>query len=73
MEKITNKNYSIPIIEALSPHNSFATGANKPFLISGVDINGNKGDYVVKFLAAGRMSTEAFQREPLAAFIAMEM
>jgi hypothetical protein len=73
MKKITNKDYSLPIIEALSPHESFETGANKPLLIRGIDMNGNKGDYVVKFRGAERMSGEASMRELLAAFIAAQM
>jgi len=73
MKKITEKDYSLPIIEALSPHESFDTGANRPLLITGVDAYGNKGDYVVKFRAAERMSAEACMRELLAAFIASQM
>jgi hypothetical protein len=73
MKKITDKDYSLPIIEALSPHESFDTGANKPLLLRGIDINGRKGDYVVKFRAAERMSAEASMRELLAAFIAAQM
>jgi hypothetical protein len=42
-------------------------------LITGVDEFGNKGDYVVKFRGAERMSDEAFLRELLASFIAMQM
>ncbi len=73
MGKITENDYSLPIIEALSPYESFETGANKPLLIRGVDRNGNKGDYVVKFRGAERMSGEACMRELLAAFIAAQM
>jgi hypothetical protein len=73
MRKITDKDYSLTIIEALSPHESFETGANKPLLVRGVDDNGNKGDYVVKFRGAERMSAEACMRELLAAFIAAQM
>ncbi len=73
MTKITDPQYNLPIIEALSPHKLFETGANKPLLITGVDTNGSKGDYVVKFRSAERMSYEASMRELLAAFIAMQM
>ena len=72
-EKITDEGYILPTIEALSPHELFQTGANKPLLITGVDILGNKGDYVVKFRGAERMSNDAFLRELLAAFLAMQM
>lgn len=73
MRKITDPDYRLPIIEALSPHKLFETGANKPLLITGVDVNGNKEDYVVKFRSAERMSYEASMRELLACFIAMQM
>ncbi|NII25780.1 hypothetical protein HB364_11845 [Pseudoflavitalea sp. X16] len=73
MSKITAGNYRLPIIEALSPHESFESGANKPLLLTGVDSNGNKGDYVVKFRGAPRMSNEACMRELLAVFIAAQM
>jgi hypothetical protein len=73
MRKITDDDYILPIIEALSPHELFESGANKPLLITGVDANGIKGDYVVKFRSAERMSFEASMRELLAAFIAMQM
>lgn len=73
MSKITQENYTLPIIEALSPHESFESGANKPLLITGADVNGRKGDYVVKFRGAARMSNEACMRELLAAFIAAHL
>ena len=63
MSKITEENYTLLIIEALSPHESFESGANKPLLITGADINARKGDYVVKFRGATRMSNEACMRE----------
>jgi len=69
MSKITEGNYTLPIIEALSPHESFESGANRPLLITGADVTGKKGDYVVKFRGAARMSNEACMRELLAAFI----
>src|SRR5579872_2597773 len=73
MRKITDVDYSLPIIEAQTPSELFESGANKPLLIRGVDENGNKGDYVVKFRGAERMSEEASMRELLAAFIAAQM
>jgi hypothetical protein len=71
--KITDRDYSLPVIEALSPHEIFTSGANKPLLITGVGAAGKKNDYVVKFRAAERMSNEACMRELLALFIAAEM
>lgn len=73
MTKITDPDFTLPIIEALTPHQEFSSGANKPLLISGVDENGNKGSFVVKFKAAERMSAEANMRELLALFIATQM
>lgn len=73
MTKITDENYLLPVVEAISPHEQFTTGANKPLLVTAVDAGGNKGDYVIKFRGAERMSTEACMREVLAAFIAMQM
>jgi hypothetical protein len=73
MGKITDPAYSLAVIEALSPHETFESGANKPLLITGVDATGKKNDYVVKFRAAERMSNEASMRELLALFIAAEM
>lgn len=70
--KITDPGYFLPVIEALAPHETFHTGANKPLLITGIDGNGNKDDYVVKLRAAERMSNEACMRELLALFIAFQ-
>ncbi len=71
--KVKDQGYSLPLIEALSPHETFTTGANKPLLITGVDGNGVKDDYVLKFKAAERMSYEACMRELLAIFIAKQL
>lgn len=65
--------FQLQIIEALTPHTSFPTGANKPLLVTGVNEDGNKGDYVVKLIGVGRMSKEACMRELLAALIAIQM
>ena len=47
--KITNPEYNLPIIEALTPFKLFENSANKPLLISGVDsITGERGELVVK-------------------------
>lgn len=73
MEKITDSGYKLPLIEALIPHDCFRSGANKPLLITGKDRDGIKGDYVVKFRSATRMSNEACMRELLASFIAAQM
>src|SRR5262245_17930548 len=71
--KITDPGYLLQVIEALSPHETFDTGANKPLLITGMNGNGVKDDYVVKFRAAERMSNEACMRELLGLFVAAQM
>ncbi|MGB8190842.1 MAG: HipA family kinase [Chitinophagaceae bacterium] len=73
MNKITEVGYVLPVIEALSLHEVFNSGANRPLLITGVDSGGVKEDYVVKLRSAERMSNEACMRELLALFIAAEM
>lgn len=73
MLKITDPNFILPIVEALSPHEVFSTGANKPLLLTGVNEEGIKGAYVIKFKGAERMYPEANMRELLALFIAAEM
>lgn len=73
MGKITDAGYVFPLIEALSPHEIFETGANRPLLITGVNTDGEKGDYVVKFRGAARMSNEACMRETLSLFVAAEL
>jgi hypothetical protein len=70
---IISKRFQLSVIEALVPHKTFTTGANKPLLITGVDKNGNKGDYVVKLIGAERMSKEACMRELLASLVAIQM
>jgi len=69
MLKITDPQFTLPIIEALSPHVVFSTGANKPLLLTGVSEDGIKGDYVIKFKGAERMYSEANMRELLACLI----
>jgi hypothetical protein len=74
MKKITDKDYYLPEIFAQRFNDNLPNSANKPLLISGVDnLTGEKGDYVVKFRKAERMSEEASMRELLASFIAMQM
>ncbi len=74
MKKITDKDYRLPEIYAQRFNDELPNSANKPIVISGVDKStGEKGDYVVKFRKADRMSEEASMRELLASFIAMEM
>lgn len=74
MSRITDAGYRLPIIYAQRFNSNFRESANQPLLISGVDMEASeKGDFVVKFVNAPRMSQEASMRELLASFIAMEM
>jgi hypothetical protein len=73
MSRITDINYTLPIIEALTPHDVLESGANRPLLITGANSQGVKGDYVVKFRNAQRMSAEACMRELISLFIAREL
>lgn len=74
MLSIKDSSYRLPIIEPIRVSKSFVQSANKPLLITGVDVDtGEKSDFVVKLIKAERMSASAFQRELLAAFMAMEM
>lgn len=74
MPSIKDIKYRLPVIEPLQKHQSFPNSANKPLLITGVDVvTGEKGDFVVKLMKAERMSESAAMREILACFIAMEM
>lgn len=74
MKKITEPDYSLLTIEALLGFQSFQSGANQPMVIQGVcQQTGEKGEYVVKFKGAPRMSIEASCRELIASFIALEL
>lgn len=74
MRKITDHDFRLPHVYAQRYNDHFQSSANKPLLVSGVDtFSGEKGDYVVKFRRAERMSDEASMRELLASFIAMQM
>lgn len=73
--KITDPNYSLPYIEALTPLGQMENSANKPILVSGVDINtGVRGEYVAKLNGSERMQVISFRsKELIAAFMAMEL
>ncbi len=74
MTKITDKEYFLPTIQALSGDTLLGTGTTKPMLIRGVcTTTGEKSDYVAKFKNSPRMSIESSSRELIAAFIAMEL
>lgn len=72
--KITNPNYFLPIVEALTPGEVLVSGTTRPNVIRGICRQTQiKSDYVVKFRGAQRMSPEASARELVAAFMAMEL
>ena len=74
MLKISNSNYFLPTIEALSPHRELGSGRTKPMLIRGVcQTQHTKSDYVVKYKNAKEMSIESSCRELIASTIAMEL
>lgn len=74
MPKITDQDYFLPVVEALTAGDALATGTTQPNIIIGICHQTQvKSDYVVKFRGAQRMSPEASARELVAAFIAMEL
>jgi hypothetical protein len=73
-KKITDYDYSLPVIEAQDEYKTLSGGRNKPLLFRGVCQNTyKKGDYVVKFRNSKEMSNEASARELLASFIALQL
>ena len=74
MAKITDPNYFLPIVEALTPGEVLGSGTTQPNVVRGICHQTQvKSDYVVKFIKAQRMSPEASARELVAAFMAMEL
>lgn len=74
MTKITDQNYFLPTIQALSGDKLLGSGTTKPMLIRGVcTTTGEKSDYIAKFKNSPRMSIESSSRELIAAFIAKEL
>ena len=74
MQKITDKDYFLPIIEALNGIQQFDSGTTQPMLIRGVCTKtGAKSDYVVKYRNSPRMSVNSSINEIVAAFIAREL
>lgn len=72
--KITNTDYFLPKIHALTGDILMSTGTTQPMLIRGVcEKTGEKSDYVAKYKNSPRMSVESSCRELIAAFIAMEL
>jgi hypothetical protein len=60
MYKITDEEYKLPQIEALTASHVLESGTTQPMLIHGVDIkSGERGQFVVKFMNNPRMSVRA--------------
>ncbi|MEA5427329.1 HipA family kinase [Arcicella lustrica] len=74
MLKITDTNYSLPNIMALSGSHVLTSGTTQPMLIRGVDIDsGARNQYVVKFMKAPRMSPSSACYEILGVWIGKEL
>lgn len=72
--KIRVEPYHLPHVKPVLAHSVLGSGANEPLLMTVIDTTtGKREDCVVKLRASERMTTEACAREPLAAFVAMEM
>lgn len=71
--RITEDNYTLPEVIALSVVGTALSGANRPLFIRGIDIQTKqKGVYVLKYQGAERMDNRTSGRELLAAFLAKE-
>jgi hypothetical protein len=71
--RITDSNYILPEIIALSVVETAQSGANRPLFIRGVNRQRKeKGFYVLKYQGAERMDNRTSGRELLAAFLAQE-
>jgi hypothetical protein len=74
MLKITDKEYLLPQIQALSGSHVLSTGTTQPMLIRGVNMeSGERDKYVVKFMKAPRMSYTSACYEILGVWIGREL
>lgn len=74
MHKLTDPDYFLPEILALSGDQVFSSGATQPMLIRGVfKTTKEKADYVVKFKNSHRMTTKSSCSELTAALIGLEL
>ncbi|HEX7905281.1 MAG TPA: HipA family kinase [Chitinophagaceae bacterium] len=72
--KLTDPEYFLPEIFALSCDKVLVSGTTQPMLIRGVcKITEMKSDYVVKFISSPRMSIMSSCSELVAAFIGLEL
>jgi hypothetical protein len=69
----SDPNYILPQIEALRPGHILSSGTTLPMVLEGVDRSTyERGQYVIKFWNANRMSKASSGRELIASWIAME-
>ena len=74
MIKLTDPAYQLPNIMALAAFDTFDSGTTEPMGINGVDMqSAERGQFVVKFKNAKRMSVKSSCRELLGAWMALEM
>jgi len=74
MLKITDNEYSLPEIEALSSFGTFETGTTQPMKILGVDMKtGKRDELIVKFFNSTRMSMKSSCRELIGAWMAKQV
>ena len=74
MRKITDAEYRLPYIEALSAFEIMDTGTTQPMAVWGVDTTtGERRKFVVKFVGSSRMSAKSSCRELLGCWIARQL
>jgi hypothetical protein len=72
--KITEKEYQLHTIEALDSNGLMDGGTTMPLSIRGVNTtNGERGQYILKWRNANRLSTQSMTNELLGAWIATEL
>ena len=72
--KITDPQFAIPEIIAIQYIGTAQSGANRPLFIEGIDKHrGKRGDYVLKYRGAERMTPATSAKELLAAFMANQI
>lgn len=74
MKKLSDPDFALPEIHALTGDQIFTSGTNTPMLIRGICSDKHeKVDYVVKYKGAERMYAGAMGKELFAALIALEL
>ncbi len=74
MNKITNPQFKLSEVLAMQFHNTAESGANRPLIIKGVNLETKtSNNYVLKYRGAERMDASACGRELLSSFIIAEL